>query len=183
MLEETIYSLGAPGTFDITDKTDPLYYIARFSHEMSQNFYNLQTEGFVWRQDESSDIASIISDFDTYATSLESWFTSAVAASNDDLPIPAPPSVPALPGSPLLGIILSVLVRILIRIFVDWLRKKLDPATEALEIARVLKKALLKQGPTEEYSLVELLANTPLEIILSRIGEYQDYLYSDRPLT
>lgn len=50
MREVTAYSLGNPGTFDITDKNDPLYYIARFNHEMSVNLYNLQQAGWEFRQ-------------------------------------------------------------------------------------------------------------------------------------
>lgn len=179
MLEETIYSLGDPGTFDITDKNDPQYYIARFSHEMSENFYNMQQEGFVWRQSENSDYSALITSFDTYAGLLETWFTTAVAASGNDLPIPAPPSVPALPGSSLPQILIGILMRIGIRVLVDWLRKKLDSGTDAKELTAVLRKALIGvNGESEEFSLLELLANIPIEILISRYGEFQDVRFT-----
>ncbi len=175
MLESTVDSLGNPGTFDITDKDDPQYYIARFSHEMSLNFYNMETAGFVWRQSENSDFSSLITSFDTYAGLLETWFTTAVAASGNDLPIPAPPSVPALPGSSLPDILIGILMRIGIRVLVDWLRKKLDSGTDAKEITSVLRKGLLLPNPANgDISILELLVNTPTEIIISKFGELQD---------
>lgn len=176
MLESTVDSLGNPGSFDITNKDDPQYYIARFSHEMSLNFYNMETAGFVWRQSENSDFSSLIASFDTYAGLLETWFTTAVAASGDDLPIPAPPSVPALPGSSLPDILIGILMRIGIRVLVDWLRKKLDSETDAKELTAVLRKALLGEIDETEYPLIELLANRATEIIISRAGDFQDIL-------
>lgn len=176
MLESTVNSLGDPGTFDITDKNDPQYYIARFSHEMSANFYDLAQSGFVWRQSENSDYSALVTSFDTYAGLLETWFTTAVAASGNDLPIPAPPSVPALPGSSLPQILIGILMRIGIRVLVDWLRKKLDSGTDAKELTAVLRKALIGEIDSEEYPLVELLANKTVEIIITRAGDFQDIL-------
>ena len=92
MLEETVYSLGNPGTFDITDKTDPQYYIARFSHEMSVNFYNLNQAGFAWRQGTQADFGSIETSFDSLMSDVETWFDSAVSASMDDETIPSLPT-------------------------------------------------------------------------------------------
>lgn len=180
MLSEAVYSLGNPGTFDVTDKTDPMYYVARYSHELSVNLYNLQQEGFQWRQEEDTEYDSLTTALDTYGADIADWFTSAVAASNDGLPIPAPPSIPALPGGPLPSIIISLLVRIVVRILVDWLRKKLDPNTEAKEIAQMLKKIFLD---ADEESLMYLLQSQPLEIMFSKYGDYQDFLYADQPET
>lgn len=182
MLESTVHSEGNPGTFDITDKNDPQYYIARFSHEMSVNFYNLETAGFVWRQSENSDFSSLITSFDTYAGLLETWFTTAVAASGNDLPIPAPPSVPALPGSSLPQILIGILLRIGIRVLVDWLRKKLDSGTDAKELTAVLRKAFIGEIDSTEYPLIELLADVPLEIILNKFGDFQDIVFGSRPI-
>jgi hypothetical protein len=182
MLSETVYSLGNPGTFDIVDKNDPQYYIARFAHEMSVNYYNLQTEGFVWRQEEDSDYSTLISSFDTYAGNLDTWFTTAVAASGNDLPIPAPPSVPALPGSSLPQILISILMRIGIRVLVDWLRKKLDSGTDAKEITSVLRKGLLLPDPSNgEISILELLASAPLKIMINKNGEFSDFAFTSDP--
>jgi len=181
MLESTVYSLGDPGSFDITDKDNPQYYVAKFSHEMSKNFYDLQQDGFVWRQEENSDYSALITSFDTYAVSLDTWFTSAVSASGSDLPIPAPPTVPALPGSSLPQILMGILMRIGIRVLVDWLRKKLDSGTDAKELTRVLRKGLLGvDGESEEFSLLELLASIPIEVIVSRYGDIKDVVLSSR---
>lgn len=178
MLEIDVYSLGDPGTFDITDKTDPMYYVARYNHEMSKNLYDMDQAGFKWRQDEASDISGIMSDFDTYGNSLETWFTTAVAASNDELPVPAPPTLPTLPSNPISGIIVSILTRLAIRIVVDWLRKKLDPDTESKEIAQILKKGLIGVAGGTEYSFIELLQNTPLEIRINKKSEFEDITYT-----
>lgn len=181
MLESTVHSEGDPGTFDLTDKDDPQYYIALFSHEMSVNFYNLETAGFVWRQSENSDYSALITSFDTYAGLLETWFTTAVAASGNELPIPAPPSVPALPGSSLPQILMGILMRIGIRVLVDWLRKKLDSGTDAKELTAVLRKALIGEADSTEYPLIELLASVPVEVIISRAGDIQNLLLSNKP--
>lgn len=180
MLSEAVYALGNPGTFDIVDKNDPQYYIARFAHEMSVNYFNLQTEGFVWRQEEDSDYSTLISSFDTYAGLLETWFTTAVAASGNDLPIPVPPSVPALPGSSLPDILIGILMRIGIRVLVDWLRKKLDSGTDAKELTAVLRQALIGEIDSEEYPILELLASVPIEVIISRAGDIQTLLLSNK---
>jgi hypothetical protein len=94
MLSQTVYSLGDPGTFDITDKTDPQYYIARFSHEMSENFYNLQTAGFDFNQMEATDYAAFENAYDTYRALIVTWFTTAIGESNDGDPITAVPALP-----------------------------------------------------------------------------------------
>lgn len=53
-----------------------------------------------------------------------------------------------------------------------------------IEIVSVLKRGLLAHpDEIDEFAWIELLRNTPLEIILSQTGEYQDFLYSDRPET
>lgn len=184
MLEEDIYSLGDPDTFDITDKDDPQYYIARFSHEMSVNFYNLETAGFVWRQSEDTDFSALISSFDTYAGLLDTWFSTAVADSAAGDPITAPPSVPALPGESLPQILIGILIRIGIRILVDWLRKKLDSNTDAKELTAVLRQALIgENGSSEEFPLLELLAKVPLEVLLTKRGDFEDLSFAAPPVT
>jgi hypothetical protein len=40
----------------------------------------------------------------------------------------------------------------------------------------------LQEGATgDDVPIVEKLANTPLEIIISNLQDYEDFLYSDRP--
>lgn len=176
MLRETVYSLGSPGTFDITDKDDPQYYIARAAHEQSQNFYNLQTAGFDFIQMENSDYSSFEDAYDTYMTTLATWFDTAVQDSMDGDPIAAVPAIPDITtivpwvgGNPWL----TFLVRVIIHIGVLWLRKKLDSNTDAKEITQVLRQALIGKIDSTEYPLIELLANTSIEILISRWGEFQ----------
>lgn len=184
MKERTIFSQGNPGSFDLTDKDTPGYYIARASHEVSTNLYNLQSDGFKFRQMEDSDITSYKASVLSFLVSLVSWFDNAVAAANEGLPIPECPLVPEIPseaGIP--GVFISLLIKLALDIALQWLEEKLNPNTEALEIARVLKQAFIGEIEEEEYPLIEQMANTPLEIIVSKQGDYQDFLYSDRPVT
>jgi hypothetical protein len=143
------------------------------------NLWEMTNAGFNWEQSQDIDISGIQSSFDAYITSLDTWFTSAVSASSDGLPIPAPPAIPTLPNSTLPGIILSILVKIIIKIATEWLQKILDPDTESKEIAQVLKRAFLRDSSLgDEYSLLELLANHPLTIQISSNMEYQDFEYN-----
>lgn len=176
MLERTIYSLGDPGTFDITDKDDPLYYLARIAHEQSVDRYNLNADGFAYRQDEGSDFSSVATAWDTFAGNLESWFASAVASSEEGWTIPAIPTLPTLPSDPMSGIILQIIFRVGVRILADWLRKKLDPDTTAKEVAQTIRKSFLDD---DGNPIMRELQHTPIRIILNRVGEYQDVFYSD----
>jgi hypothetical protein len=178
MKTSTVYSLGAPGSFDITDKDDPMYYVARLAHEQSQNLYNLYTEGFQFQQDELSDFTAVSSDWDTYHAALVTWLDDAVAAQEAGTGVPAIPTPPSLPANPIAGIIMQVLVRIVVNVFVAWLKKKFDSGTATGELVHLLKTALLDG---DGGSLLYLLRNTPLEIILSSVGSYQDILYNDIP--
>lgn len=184
MLSQTIYSLGNPGTFDITDKSDPQYYIARFSHEMSVNFYNLQTAGFDFNQMETTDYSSLETVFNTYASTLATWFDTAVQDSMDGDPIAAVPTSPDLTTTiPWLGDNpwVSLLIRAGLDIAIRWLRKTLDSATDAEEITRVLRQAFIGESDSTEFPLVELLANVPINVILTKYGELQNILLSSRP--
>lgn len=184
MRSQTIFSLGDPGTFDITDKDDPLYYIARFSHEMSENFFNLQTAGFKFQQMESTDYGNFEDAYDNIVGDIEDWYDEAVEASMSELPIPAPPALPDLTA--LLPILLGnpwlvMLVKFGIQIVLYWLRKRLEAGTDVTEVSAVLRKALLLPDPANgEISILELLAATPIEIILSKYGDFQDVALSRR---
>lgn len=185
MLSQTIYSLGDPGTFDITDKTDPRYYTARFSHEMSENFYNLQTAGFDFNQMEATDYAAFENAYDTYRALIVTWFTTAIGESNDGDPITAVPALPDITSIvPWLGENpwLTFLVNLAIDLGLEWLRGKLASGTEASEVAQVLKQALIGEIDSTEFPLLELLADKSIQIILSKYGDYQDIVYGNRPI-
>lgn len=183
MLSQEIYSLGDPGTFDITDKDNPQYYIARFNHEMSENLYNLQQAGFDFNQMEATDYASFEDAYDTYMTTLATWFDTAVQDSMDGDPIAAVPAIPDITtiipwvgGNPWL----TFLVRVIIHIGVLWLRKKLDSGTDAKEITQVLRQAFIGEIDSTEFPLIELLSNIPIEIIINKYSDYQDIVMSSR---
>lgn len=184
MLLETIYSLGDPGTFDITDKTNPQYYVARLAHELSENLYNLQDAGFDFNQRENSDYAAFEDAYDTYRALIVSWFTTAIGESDSGDPITAVPALPDITSIvPWLGdsAWLTFLVNLGIDLGLEWLRGKMASGTESSDVAQVLKQALIGTVDSTEYPLIELLANIPIEIILSRAGEINDLLVSNRP--
>jgi hypothetical protein len=182
MLSQEVYSLGNPGTFDITDKDDPQYYIARFSHEMSVNFYNLQQDGFNFNQMEDSDYSSLETVFNTYASTLATWFDTAVQDAMDGDPIAAVPTAPNLTTTiPWLGSNpwVSLLLRAGLDIVIRWLRKTLDSDTDAEEITRILRQALIGESGGDEFPLIEILANQAIQIVMSRSGEYQDIIFTN----
>lgn len=182
MLSQTIYSLGDPGTFDITDKDNPAYYIARFSHEMSENFYNLQTAGFDFNQMETTDYAAFEDAYDTYMGLLATWFDTAVQDSMDGDPIAAVPTIPDITAIvPWLGANpwVTFLLKVALDMGLRWLRKKLDSGTDAKEITQVLRQALIGEIGGDEFPLLELVANKAIQIILSRDGEFQDLTFSN----
>ncbi len=184
MLSQTIYSLGDPGTFDITDKTDPQYYIARFSHEMSENFYNLQTAGFDFNQMEAADYTAFENAYDTYRALIVTWFTTAIGESNDGDPITAVPALPDITSIiPWLGENpwLTFLANLVVDLGLEWLRATLASGTEASEVAQVLKQALIGEIDSTEYPLIELLASVPIEILINKFGQLQDVVLSSQP--
>jgi hypothetical protein len=75
------------------------------------------------------------------------------------------------------------LFRLFVQVGIAWLEKKLSSSTDAGELAQILRKAMLKGEDENEYAILEQLSNTPLEIIISKEGDYQDICYSDRPET
>lgn len=178
MLAETIYSLGNPGTFDITDKDDPMYYVARLAHEISVDRYNLNDAGFEYRQDELSDFTSIASDWDTWVIAIQGWLDAAVIAQEAGTTVPAIPTIPSIPSDPVSAIAIQLLFRIAGALITSWLKKRFEGGTDTGELVHLLGKALL-DGDGE--SLLYLLHAVPLEIIFNRQGEYQDFLYSDTP--
>jgi hypothetical protein len=176
MLTSTVYSLGDPGTFDITDKDDPLYYVARYSHEMSVNLYNLSEEEFEYRQSEIADYSDFTDAMDTYTGAFITWLEGAVAAQENETAVPALPTLPTLPSLPIPGIVTQIMIRIVLQLIGNYIKKRFDGGTATGEMVALLKKALLDSSGD---SLLYLLHAVPIEIILSRIGEYQDFLYTD----
>ena len=182
MLNTTVYSLGDPGTFDIVDKDDPQYYIARLSHEMSENLYNLQTAGFDFKQMENTDYASFEDAWDTYRTNVAAWFDTAVQDSMDGDPIAGVPAIPDITAIiPWLGSNpwVTFLVRVVIDVGIRWLRKKLDSGTDAKEITQVLRQAFIGKIDSTEYPLMELLANVPIQVLISQWGQLQDVMLNN----
>jgi hypothetical protein len=172
-----LQSLGDPGTFDLTDKDDPQYYIARFSHECSQNLYALQQAGFTFEQPEAADFTAIETDMTTWIDAVGTWMGSAVLASESGLPVPVEPAPPAIPPKTLPGLIISIVLKIAVRAGIKWLGKKLDPDTNTDELAKILRKSFLEGEGVDEYALIKGISNLPIRIIISKNDDYQDFLY------
>lgn len=186
MLKSTIYSLGNPGTFDISDKDDPQYYIARYAHEMSKNLYDLNQAGFEWRQHEQTDFASLETEFDTWFTAIATWFEDAVEDSMAGDPIAALPSVPdffpsyeAATGE---VSIWWIIIKLVIYFVLIKIRKGLESGTDTAEVVNILRRIFLRKNEAEEeFSLIELLANIPTEVILSKGANFQDIILASQP--
>ena len=184
MRSQVIYSHGDPGTFDITDKDNPLYYIARYCHECSEDRYELNSDGFVYEQSTVAEVNSVMGSWSTYRAAVLSWFPTAVAASNAGTAIPAAPTTPGYAYVAGMDPILHHILNSVITILVHWLEEKLDPDTESKEIAQVLKRAFLDEdGEGDEYALIKQMANTPMEIVVSKADGFEDISYADRPET
>jgi len=184
MRSQVVQTLGSPGSFDITDKDNPLYYIARYCHECSMNLYELNADGFRFEQLEKSEVEIKLQQYSTWRTSLITWFTTAVAASEAGTAIPSLPSTPSFMYIPGGSGLLEYTLNQFIRVAFEWLKKKLDSDTDATEIAQVLKRAFLgEDGSGDEYALIEQMANTPLEIVVSKADGFEDISYADRPET
>jgi len=179
-----VYSLGNPGTFDITDKDNPLYYIARYSHECSKNLYDLEQAGWEFEQTQKSEVVTFKTQTETFVSAVLAWYATAVAASEAGTSIPAVPSPPSFPTGTGCIAFQSYLLRVIIQIALMWIRQKLDPDTDSTEISQVLKRAFLgENGSGDEYALIEQMANTPLEIVVSKADGFEDISYADRPET
>lgn len=177
----SVYSLGNPGTFDLIPGDD-MYWTERLSYEFSKMLYDMQTQGFDVRQEEATDYDTLESDLDTFSDSFATWAESAFEASTDGLPIPSPPSVPALPGGPLGGMLISIFLRIIIKLLVRWIEKMLIPDTEGSEIAQILKKGLIDQNASgEDYSILWNLARQAIHIILTKESIINDVELRDYP--
>lgn len=176
MLDIDVHSVGDPGSFDLS-KGDPMYWTERVSFEITKMLYDMNTDGFEIRQLVASDYTDIEGTLTTYITTFATWADAAVDASNAGTAIPASPALPTLPNFMSVELI-ALLLKVAIRCIIEWLEKKLESGTEANEIAQVLKQGLIGVVGSTEYSFIELLQNTPLEIRVSLKGEYEDITYT-----
>jgi hypothetical protein len=79
------------------------------------------------------------------------------------------------------GILIQLALKYGLALLAKWLEAKLIGHTEGGEVAQILRRAMLKNaGTPQEFSIFEQLANVPLELIFSSLGEYKDMFYSDR---
>ena len=113
MIGISIQSLGDPGTFDLSDKDDPLYYTARAAHEVSLNLYQMSVAGMLWEQPETTDILSWRSSMATWFQDLEDWLDTAVESQDTGDSVPALSSFPELDsnfarGFPFVEILLAI---------------------------------------------------------------------------
>lgn len=186
MNKVTVQTTGDIGSFDLTDKSDPLYYIAHFSHTMAKNFYQLNQNSFEWRQNTQTDMNGIETLLDTWMGNIATWFDTAVEDSMEGDPIASIPSPPDF-HTTYEATDAGVSVWWLIIKFCLWyvllrLRKSLEGGTDVTEVANILRKALLSTNESEEeYSNLILLAQQAVRIIISQSGDMQDFLYTSEP--
>jgi hypothetical protein len=184
MIGVGIQTLGEPGTFDLTDKDDPLYYTARAAHEVSLNLYHMANAGMLWEQAQTTDITSWRSAMSLWFADLETWLDAAVESQDTGDPVPPLTAFPQLEANFARGFPFVEILYHVLRYIIVLLVKRYEKGTEVNEIANVLKKAMLDEDLSGNLNpILERLGNTPLEIILSEVGDYQDFLYSDRPET
>ncbi|MGB5749470.1 MAG: hypothetical protein WBM69_21000 [Desulfobacterales bacterium] len=185
MRSKLIESMGEPGTFNLTSD-DPMYWTERLSREISLNLYNLEQNGFRFEQHTADDIAGIENTLDTYSANVAAWMPTAIAASESGSPIPSAPALPDIISGGLATLgegWIFFFIKIGIHFVIKWIENKLSSTTDAGELAQILRKALLKQGASGEFSILELLASLPLHITISNKGDFQDFFYADRPET
>jgi len=183
MLRITVDSLGDPGTFDLTDKDDPQYYIARASHEISLNFYNLETAGFDFIQHEDADFDAVEEGLDSYAGQVKSWF----AAKDSKAELPAIPDITTL--LPFLGPAgwITFFIKLAIDIAMEWVNNRIGLGegssgieADLTELIAVIRQAFVGEIGESEFPLIELLANKSIEIILSRASDFQEILIGSK---
>lgn len=180
MLSVSIYSLGVPPTFSLTG-SEANYYLERDAYERCYNRYLLATEGFAFTQEESDDWTEWDTDLATYETTFSTWLDNAVSAQTDGLPVPAPPSLPAPPiGVPwwVTAIKLGIAV---VKLLLLWDKKRKEAGSDTSELVHMLRQAMMLPHPTETgkfIPIMELLANTPLQILVNSSGEFQDFMYT-----
>lgn len=184
MRSQVIYSHGDPGTFDITDKDNPLYYIARYCHECSEDRYELNADGFVYEQYTQDELVTYANSLDTALATVATWMKDAVDDSEAGTAIEATPWIAAPKHLGDGTGFTAIWIRFLVRVALAWIRQKLDSDTDSTEIAQVLKRAFLDEdGAGDEYALIKQMANTPLEIVVSKADGFEDISYADRPET
>jgi len=183
MLDILVESLGDPGTFDLTDKDNPMYYIARYSHEQSLNLYNLSVAEFRFIQHADSDFEAVEEGFDTYAGQIKDWF----AAKDSKAELPAIPDITAL--LPFLGPAgwITFFIKLAIDIGMEWINNRIGLGegssgieADLTELIAVLKQAFVGEIGESEFPLIELLANKSIEIILSRASDFQEILIGSK---
>lgn len=188
MNKVTVQTTGDIGTFDLTDKDDPLYYIAHFSHTMAKNFYQMNQAGMEWRQNTQADMNGIETLLDTWMGNIATWFDTAVEDSMEGDPIasiPTPPDFHTTYEASDAGVsVWWLVIKFLLWYVLIKLRKSLEGSNDTTEVANILRQALLRQNEGGEwYSVVELLAAQALHIVLNNDRDYADFLYESGPET
>jgi len=181
MLEIDIASVGVLPSFT-TPTTQENYWEERLACELSTMIRSMEQEGFKIRQPEDSDMTGFESSVSSFLASFDTWREDAVGASMSGLPIPAFPSLPAIPVA-ILQIVLPTLIKLAINLAGKWLEKKLDSTTEAQEIAQKIEslKDVVEKGLLDDINpdlaLMKMLSQRQIEIILSHFGTLEDFTY------
>lgn len=170
-----------PGVFSYVD--GQTYYTELLSHTLLENMNDLKVAGYKISVEEATDMSDFTTALNTFYGLFETWVEEAFTARAAGLPVPTVPSLP-VPVGGIYAIPIYLIGRIVVKIIGRWIEKRFehDPTEDLNDIVDVLKLAFIGENPGGDFPLISQLANTPLEIILSRFGEYEDIVYSDRPL-
>ena len=180
MKDVPIFSLGAPPAF-AKSVTDENYYLERDAYERCYNRYLLSAAGMSYQQSEADDWTAWTSDLSTWESAFGAWLDDAVEAQADGLPVPAPPTLPVpLPGIPWWVTAIQLAIQVF-KVVHLWLKKKWEKGSDTTELVALLREALMLPDPETSGAyipILELLANVPLEIIINKEGDFQDWLYT-----
>ena len=169
--------LGNPGTF-LLNPGDPMYYTERLSYTIEKNLYQLSENDFQFRQSEDGDFSALQDYYQAYFAEFSTWLhQSVISSSAGDPMLPAPtfPDLPILAGLP--GAIFHLVLELIVNIIVRKIEQWLDAGTEASEVGQVLRDIFLREvpgSPGEEFSLIELIGNFPLQILIDLKSGLQD---------
>lgn len=166
------YTLGvaSPGTFTYVEGQTE--YTERLSHTILTILSDLSGSNARLPFTDNSEVAAIETDLSTTIAEVAAWLDSvdSVIQSNEetggDLPIPAPPTVPAPVGEPLWLRIVKMCIKLAIELVLWWLRnrKKNTKNKDVTEFLDLFKAAFTYEW-TDTEDVVHLVS------VLKRVAE------------
>lgn len=156
-----------PGTFTY-NPAQPTYWTEWLSWWMIRMVDVMVVQGFDFNQPAATEYDTFNTALGTWFSDLTSWWDSAVAARDAENPIPAFPSLPAIPVDGGIPGILNVLLQIAnVTSLLTKLRKDLDSTTEAGELENILKQAFLEPNNADSIIHKAFVLSSPASIGVS----------------